>query len=111
VAGKADFMLEEWWLLEETPLRVGAAVTVAAPSGKSGTMHKIVSNATALANASRVFPDSDLIKALTTPEDHEAAYKPSSPEIGDANRQACEDRVKKETLDMCRRVADLLDRQ
>ena len=109
MAGKADFTSEEWWLLKETPLRVGAAVMVAAPSGKSGTMREIVANATTLANASRAFPDSDLIKALTTPEDDAAAYKPPSPEMGDANRQARNDRVKKDALDMCHRVADVLD--
>ncbi len=109
MTGKADFTPEEWWLLKETPLRVGAAVMVAAPSGTSGTMQEIVANATALANASQLFPDSELIKALTTPDDDKQAYKPALAEVGDADRRAREERVKAETLDMCRRVADLLD--
>ena len=109
MAGKADYTPEEWWLLRETPLRVGAAVMVAAPSGTGGTMHEIVANATALANASQLFPDSELIKALTEPEDTEQAYHPSPAAEGDANRHAREERVKKDTLDMCRRVADVLD--
>ena len=107
--GKADFTPEEWWLLRETPLRVGAAVMVAAPSGTGGTLHEIIANATALANASKSFPDSDLIKMLTEPEDKELAYHPSPAAEGDASRHAREDRVTKDTLDMCRRVADLLD--
>ncbi len=110
MTGKADLTPEEWWLLRETPLRVGAAVMVAAPSGTSGTMHEIIANATALANASRLFPESELIKALTTPDDGEHAYKPA-PEVGDANRRAREERVKTDTLDMCRRAAELLDRK
>ena len=84
---------------------------VAAPSGTSGTLHEIIANATALANASQSFPDSDLIKALTEPEDEERAYHPSPAAEGDANRHAREERVKKDTLDMCRRTADLLDRK
>ena len=111
MVGKADFTPEEWWLLRETPLRVGAAVMVAAPSGTSGTLHEIIANATALANASQSFPDSELIKALTEPEDKEHAYHPSPAAEGDANRHAREERVKKDTLDMCRRTADLLDRK
>jgi hypothetical protein len=74
-------------------------------------MHEIVANATALANASRVFPESDLIKALTTSDDGEQAYKPALAEVGDANRRAREERVKADTLEMCRRAADLLDRK
>ena len=111
MTGKADFTSEEWWLLRETPLRVGAAVMVAAPSGTGGTLHEIIANATALANASKSFPDSDLIKALTEPEDKEQAYQPAPAAEGDSNRQVREERVKKDTLDMCRRVADLLDRK
>ncbi len=111
MAGKTDFTPEEWWLLRETPLRVGAAVMVAAPSGTRGTMHEIVANATALANASKLFPDSELIKALTAPEDDKPAFNPGAAVEGDANRQAREDRVEKDTLEMCRRVADLLDRK
>ena len=84
---------------------------VAAPSGTSGTLHEIIANATALANASQSFPDSDLIKALTEPEDQEQAYHPSPAAEGDANRHAREERVKKDSLDMCRRAADLLDRK
>jgi hypothetical protein len=111
LTGKTDFTPEEWWLLRETPLRVGAAVMVAAPSGTSGTLHEIIANATALANASKSFPDSDLIKALTEPEDKEQAYQPVPAAEGDSNRHVREERVKKDTLDMCRRVADLLDRK
>ncbi len=111
MTGKADFTPEEWWLLKETPLRVGAAVMVAAPSGTSGTMQEIVANATALANASQSFPESELIKALTTLDNDKQAYKPALAEAGDANRHAREERVKAETLDMCRRVADLLGRK
>lgn len=111
MTSKTDFTPEEWWLLRETPLRVGAAVMVAAPSGTGGTMREIVANATALANASRSFPDSDLIKALTTPDDDEPAYKPGPAADGDANRRAREERVKANALDMCRRVADLLERK
>jgi len=111
VTGKADFTPEEWWLLRETPLRVGAAVMVAAPSGTSGTMHEIVANATALASATRLFPDSELIKALTAPEEKGQAFEPGPAAEGDANRRTREQRVKSETLEMCRRVADLLDRK
>jgi hypothetical protein len=82
---------------------------VAAPSGTGGTLHEIIANATALANASKSFPDSDLIKTLTEPEDKEMAFHPSPAAEGDASRHAREDRVTQDTLDMCRRVADLLD--
>jgi hypothetical protein len=111
LAGKADFSPEEWWLLRETPLRVGAAVMVAAPSGTGGTLREIMANATALANASKSFPDSELIKALTEPEDKENSYHPSPAAEGDSNRHAREERVKKDTLDMAKRAADLLDRK
>ena len=111
MAGKADYTPEEWWLLRETPLRVGAAVMVAAPSGTGGTLREIMANATALANASKSFPDSELIKALTEPDEKEQTYHPSPAAEGDPNRHAREERVKKDTLDMCRRTADLLDRK
>ncbi len=111
MTGKMDFTPEEWWLLKETPLRVGAAVMVAAPSGTGGTMQEIVANATALANASKAFPHCELIKALTTPDDDEQPYKPAPAEVGDTNRRAREERVKAETLAMSRRAADLLDRK
>jgi hypothetical protein len=111
LAGKADYTPDEWWLLRETPLRVGAAVMVAAPSGTGGTLREIRANATAVANASTSFPNSDLIRALTEPEDKEQTYHPSPAAEGDTNRHAREERVKKETLDMCRRTADLLDRK
>jgi hypothetical protein len=111
LAGKADYTPEEWWLLRETPLRVGAAVMVAAPSGTGGTLREIMANATALANASKLFPDSDLIKSLSEPEDKEQTYHPSPAAEGDSDRHAREERVKKDTLDMCRRAADLLERK
>jgi len=110
MTNKANFTAEEWWLLKETPLRVGAGVMVSVESGVGGTMKEIVANAQALANAVAQFPDSALIQALALPDDDEG-YHPPRPESTGASRQAREQRIKSDALDQCRRAIDLLSRK
>jgi hypothetical protein len=110
VTSQADYTPEEWWLLKETPLRVGAAVMVAAPSGTIGTMHEMVANAHSFVNAAQLFPNNELIVALVTPDDGDA-YTPEPEETNDADRHAREERVMTDAIAKCKQVADLLDRK
>lgn len=110
MTNKSAFTPEEWWLLKETPLRVGAAVMVAAESGVGGTMKEIVANAQAFAKAVAQFPNDELIRALSDPDDS-STYVPPPPATGGADRHAREARIKSDALDKCRQVVEVLARK
>lgn len=111
MTSKADYTPEEWWLLKETPLRVGAAVMVAAPSGTTGTLHEMVANAHSFVNAAHLFENDELIVALVAPDDDSQAYRPEPEETNDADRHAREKRIMTDAIAKCKQVADLLDRK
>lgn len=110
MTNKAAFSPEEWWLLKETPLRVGAAVMVSAESGASGTMKEIVANAQAMADAVAQFPNDDLIQALSDPDDA-STYKPAPPDTAGADRHAREESIQSDALAKCRQAVDVLARK
>ncbi len=110
MTSQADYTPEEWWLLKETPFLVGAAVMFSAYSGIGGTMREIVANAHSIVNAAQLFPDNELINGLVTPDDG-PDYGPAPAETGDADKRARQEHAKKDALEMCRQVADLLDRK
>ena len=111
MTSQADYTPEEWWLLKETPLRVGAAVMVAAPSGTTGTLHEMVANAHSFVNAAQLFANNELIVALVTPDDAVQTYRPGLEETNDADRHAREERIMTDAIAKCKQVADLLDRK
>jgi hypothetical protein len=110
MTNKSAFTPEEWWLLKETPLRVGAAVMVASESGVGGTMKEIVANAQAFAKAVAQFPNDELIQALSDPDDS-STYLPPPPATAGADRYAREARIKSDALDKCRQAIDVLMRK
>jgi len=66
VATKADFTLEEWKLLLQSPLIAGVAVSAAEPSGLIGMMRESMASARALIQAT-TDPNADtLVKAIAT---------------------------------------------
>lgn len=110
MTNKSAFTPDEWWLLKETPLRVGAAVMVSAESGVGGTMKEIVANAKAFADALAQFPNDELIQALSDPEDS-STYLPPPPATTGADRHAREARIKSDALEKCRQAIDVLARK
>lgn len=110
MTNKSAFTPEEWWLLKETPLRVGAAVMVASESGVGGTMKEIVANAQAFAKAVSQFPNDELIQALSDPDDS-STYVPPPPATTGADRHAREARIRSDALDKCRQAVDVLARK
>ncbi len=106
---KIDYTLDEWWALQEVPLLVGVALLYASPSSTGGVMREILASATAVANASQMFPDNELIQALMTPDEDSKILKPPPALIAGASRQERAEQLRKETLARCERVANVLN--
>ena len=106
---RIDYSLEEWWALQEVPLLVGVAVLYASPSGASGTMREIMASAGAVANASQMFPETELIQTLLAPDEDSKILRPLPPITAGATKKERAEQLKKETLAKCQRAANVLD--
>ena len=106
---KIDYTLDEWWALQEVPLLVGVAVLYASPSSASGTMREIMASAGAVANASQMFPETELIETLLAPDEDSKILKPLPPITAGATKKERAEQLKKETLAKCQRAANVLD--
>lgn len=106
---KIDYTLDEWWALQEVPLLVGVAVLYASPSSASGTMREIMASAGAVANASQMFPETELIQTLLAPDEDSKILKPLLPITAGATKKERAEQLKKETLAKCQRAANVLD--
>jgi hypothetical protein len=99
----ALFSTEEWTILRQAPLWVGAAVSSAAPSGLFGLAKELMMIGRALQEARQTYPENQLIIALLDEMAVQpSAMLPAQPQMLDSEG------VLQRAMQVCRQARDLL---
>ncbi len=101
------FTPAEWQVLRQAPVRVGLAVSLAAPAGMTGLIKELYALARALHEGPETVPQNQLVAAVVASLGQRSGGS-GGPQA--MNRDELEDE-RQAALDSCREVADLLRRK